>query len=85
VCEGIQGGTASGDLAAEPSSAIVQEITAPASPSGSIHIELPGRAVVCVEHGVDAVLVRVVLVSRCTQLADCHPLVFNVIRDLTAL
>jgi hypothetical protein len=24
-------------------------------------------------------------VSRCTQIADCHPLVFNVIRDFTAL
>src|ERR1700751_4065144 len=40
-------------LATEPSSSIVPEISAPQSPSGSIHIELPGRAVVCVERGVD--------------------------------
>ena len=50
-------------LAAEASSAIAPEITAPASPSGSIHIELPGRALVNIESGVDAALVRAVLES----------------------
>lgn len=50
-------------LAPEPSSAIVPEITAPASPSGSIHIELPGRALVNIESGVDAALVRAILES----------------------
>lgn len=50
-------------LAAEPSRAIVPEITAPASPSGSIDIELPGRALVNIESGVDAALVRAVLES----------------------
>ena len=33
------------------------------TPSGSIHIELPGRALVSVESGVDPALVRVVLGS----------------------
>jgi transposase len=50
-------------LVTEPSSAIVPEITAPASPSGSIHIELPGHAVVNIESGVDTALVRAVLES----------------------
>jgi transposase len=50
-------------LAKEPSIAIVPEITAPASPSGSIYIELPDRALVSVENGVDATLVRTVLES----------------------
>jgi transposase len=50
-------------LAAGPGSAVVPEITAPASPSGSIHIELPGRAVVNIESGVDIALVRAVLES----------------------
>lgn len=35
----------------------------PSSSSGSIHIELPGRAVVSVEHGADTRLVRAVLES----------------------
>jgi len=50
-------------LAAEASSAIAPEITAPASPSGSIHIELLGRALVNIESGVEAALVRAVLES----------------------
>ena len=37
--------------------------TAFAAPSGSIHIELPGRAVISVEAGVDPELVRAVLGS----------------------
>ena len=48
-------------LAAEASSALVREI-APVPP-GSIHIELPGRALVSVESSVDAALVRAVLES----------------------
>lgn len=48
-------------LAAELNSATVPEIAAPASPSGSIHIELPGRALVNIESGVEAALVRAVL------------------------
>jgi transposase len=35
----------------------------PVPPSGSIHIELPGRAVISVESGVDTSLVRAVLES----------------------
>jgi transposase len=50
-------------LATEPSSAIVPEIIAPASPPRLIHIELPGRALVNVESGVDPALVRAVLES----------------------
>jgi hypothetical protein len=50
-------------LATEPNSAIVPEIPAPASPPGLIHIELPGRALVNVESGVDPALVRAVLES----------------------
>jgi transposase len=50
-------------LTAEPSCAIVPEITEPAIPSRSIHIELPGRALVNIESGVEASLVRAVLES----------------------
>ena len=39
------------------------EVTPIATPSGSIHIELPGRALVSVESGVDPALVRAVLGS----------------------
>jgi transposase len=49
-------------LTAEASSALVREI-APPVPPGSIHIELPGRALVSVESSVDAALVRAVLES----------------------
>jgi transposase-like protein len=51
-------------LAAEskrPSKAEV--VVPPVSPSGSIHIEVPGRAVISVESGVDTSLVRAVLES----------------------
>lgn len=53
-------------VVAEPSSAIVPEVvSAPVTtpPSASIHIELPGRALVSVEAGVDPELVRTVLGS----------------------
>lgn len=50
-------------LAAEPSRMITPEAPAVAASSGAIHIELPGRALVTVENGVDAALVRVVLES----------------------
>jgi transposase len=49
-------------LAVEPNCAM-QAVVAPPVPSGSIHIELPGRALVSVESGVDAALVRAVLGS----------------------
>jgi transposase len=51
-------------VAAGPSSSIgVAEVSAVPAPCGSIHIELPGRALVSVEAGVDAALVRAVLES----------------------
>ena len=51
-------------VTAEPSSIAVAEVASVPSPStGSIHIELPGRALVSVEPGVDATLVRAVLES----------------------
>lgn len=53
-------------VAAEPSAVIMPEVAstpAPASSSASIHIELPGRALVSVEAGVDPELVRTVLGS----------------------
>ena len=53
-------------VVAEPSSVIVPVVAstpAPAPPSASIHIELPGRALVSVETGVDPELVRTVLGS----------------------
>jgi transposase len=50
-------------LTAVPSSSITPTIVEPESPSGLIHIELPGRASVNVENGVDPALVRVVLES----------------------
>ncbi len=39
------------------------EVIPPTAPSGSIHIELPGRAVISVESGVDTSLIRAVLES----------------------
>ena len=42
---------------------IKAEVISPTAPSGSIHIELPGRAVISVESGVDTSLVRAVLES----------------------
>ena len=50
-------------VTAEPSSVTLPGIAAAVAPSGSIHIELPGRAVISVEAGVDPNLVRAVLGS----------------------
>ena len=50
-------------VTAEPSSVTLSGIAAAVAPSGSIHIELPGRAVISVEAGVDPNLVRAVLGS----------------------
>jgi transposase len=49
-------------VTAEPNSVTLPGI-APVTRSGSIHIELPGRAVISVEAGVDPELVRTVLGS----------------------
>jgi transposase len=48
---------------AEPNSARLSGAAPVTAPSGSIHIELPGRAVISVEAGVDPELVRTVLGS----------------------
>jgi len=37
----------------------------PGSPSGAIHIELPGRAAISVERGADRVLLHTILESLC--------------------
>jgi transposase len=50
-------------LAAEDRAAMVPRVPLPPVPSGSINIELPGRALVSVEAGVDPALVRAVLES----------------------
>jgi transposase len=51
-------------LTGEPDSVLALREASPVlTPSGSIHIELPGRALVSVERGVDPALVRVVLGS----------------------
>jgi transposase len=50
-------------VTAEPSRVTGSEIGAVITRSGSIHIELPGRAVISVEAGVDPELVRTVLGS----------------------
>jgi transposase len=50
-------------VTAEPNSVPLSGIAPAVSPSGSIHIELPGRAVISVEAGVDPELVRAVLGS----------------------
>jgi hypothetical protein len=50
-------------VAAEPTSVMAPEVAPVAASSGSIHIELPGRALVSVESGVDPALVRAVLGS----------------------
>jgi transposase len=50
-------------VTAEPNSVTLSGMAAAVGPSGSIHIELPGRAVISVEAGVDPVLVRAVLGS----------------------
>jgi hypothetical protein len=48
-------------LAAEPSSATEPEAAHPPVQSGSIHIELPGRALVSVEAGAGTALERAVM------------------------
>ena len=50
-------------VTAEPNSVTLPGIAPVTAPSGSIHIELPGRAVISVEAGVDPELVRTVLGS----------------------
>lgn len=50
-------------VTAEPRSRTEPEVALVATPPGSIHIELPGRALVSVESGVDPDLVRTVLGS----------------------
>jgi transposase len=50
-------------VTAEPSRVTEPGIAPALAPSGSIHIELPGRAVISVEPGVDPELVRTVLGS----------------------
>jgi transposase len=50
-------------LAAELNTAAESEVAPVATPSGSIHFELPSRALVSVESGVDPALVRAVLGS----------------------
>lgn len=42
---------------------MVSKVAPVAAPSGSIHIELPGRTLVSLESGVDPALVRTVLES----------------------
>ena len=50
-------------VTAEPNSVTLSGIAPVTARSGSIHIELPGRAVISVEAGVDPELVRTVLGS----------------------
>jgi transposase len=50
-------------VTAEPGRVPRADIAPVTGPSGSIHIELPGRAVISVEPGVDPELVRTVLGS----------------------
>ena len=50
-------------VTAEPNSVTLSGIAPAVAASGSIHIELPGRAVIGVEAGVDPELVRAVLGS----------------------
>jgi len=52
--------TASSEACIEPSRPLCPE---PAAPSGAIHIELPGRATISVEHGADSALLRTILES----------------------
>ena len=50
-------------VTAEPRSVMAPEVAPVVTPSGAIHIEVPGRALVSVESGVDPELVRAVLGS----------------------
>jgi transposase len=52
----------SSELEAEPAAS---EQAALAPPSGSIHIEFPGRAAISVERGADRALLRTILESLC--------------------
>jgi transposase len=44
-------------------SAIVEQVDASKPASGAIHIEIPGRALISVEHSADMALLRVILES----------------------
>jgi transposase len=50
-------------VTSEPHNVMAPEVSPVLTPPGSIHIELPGRALVSVESGVDPTLVRAVLGS----------------------
>ena len=50
-------------VTAKPGSVMAPEALPVVTPSGSIHIDLPGRALVSVESGDDPALVRAVLGS----------------------
>ena len=63
VCQRTQTKLVPVTVTAEPSSVSGSAIDPGIAPSGSIHIELPGRAVISVEAGVDPELVRTVLGS----------------------
>jgi transposase len=63
VRQGAQGKLLPVTVTAERGSVAGREIAPGVGPSGSIHIELPGRAVISVEAGVDPELVRAVLGS----------------------
>ena len=47
----------------EQSTAAIESVATPVSSSGTIHIELPGRATISVESGADSSLVRSILES----------------------
>ena len=63
VCQRTQTKLMPVTVTAEPNSVTLPGIAPVTAPSGSIHIELPGRAVISVEAGVDPELVRTVLGS----------------------
>lgn len=55
------GGTSALEIASEAETAAVD--AGPVQPSGAIHIELPGRAMISVERGADRILLRTILES----------------------
>ena len=63
LCSGLAG--RAGEDPVKPDAAVVagSEKRVPATPAGEIHIDLPGRASICVEHGADAALLRMILES----------------------
>jgi transposase len=63
VCQQAQSKLLPVTVTAEPNSITLSGTALAAAPAGSIHIELPGRAVISVEAGVDPELVRAVLGS----------------------